>query len=693
MLVQEKNRLIIKDDNLTTWIEPWGKDSVRVRVTGHRQMDTNDWALDSKPEETETSIKIETIDVCEPWHVHYPEPEKHIQKMQVATLKNGRMVVKVNYENWIRFEDSDGNLLFEEYWRNRRRIDRYAVPTNIDARELKNNPNTFDFKAAVRFEAYDDEHFYGMGQYQDSHLDKKGSFLELAQKNAQASIPFVVSTRGYGFFWNNPAIGSANFASNLTTWTAENTKKIDYWVTCGTPAQIEQNYSAVTGRTPMMPEYAMGFWQCKLRYRNQQEVLEVAREYKKRGLPINVIVIDFFHWTCQGDFKFDPLDWPDPEAMVKELSAMDIKLMVSVWPTIDERSENFKEMSENGLLISFDHKNGFNMDWMGNTVFYDTTNPEARKFVWEKCKENYFKKGIQLFWLDEAEPEYGLYNFEQFNYHIGPAMQCSNIYPKYYAQGFYDGLVDAGVKEPLSLIRCAWAGSQKYGVVVWSGDVHSDFRSFRNQIQAGLSTNMAGIPWWTTDIGGFVGGDVHSEEFRELLVRWFEWAVFCPVMRLHGERPPFKTLEQPYHDVRGHQIKQMESGQDNEVWSFGDEAYPVLCNLLKLRERLKPYISRTMMQAHESGAPVMRPLFYNFSNDAEVLKHEDEYMFGDKLLVCPVTEYKARSRKVYLPVTSGEKWIDQASGQVFDGGQEIFVECPLDRIPVFSLGKFDVAIW
>ena len=169
--------------------------------------------------------------------------------------------------------------------------------------------------------------------------------------------------------------------------------------------------------------------------------------------------------------------------MVKELSEMNIKLMVSVWPTVDERSENFGEMASNGLLISFDSGVGLNMTWMGNTTFFDTTNPETREFVWEKCKENYFKKGIELFWLDEAEPEYGIYDFEDYRYHIGPAMQCSNIYPKCYAQGFYEGLKAEGVENPLSLVRCAWAGSQKYGTVIWSGDVHSDFVSLRNQIQ------------------------------------------------------------------------------------------------------------------------------------------------------------------------------------------------------------------
>lgn len=683
--INENNSLIIKNGGSRTIIRAWGKDSLRVQHYETYQMDPNNWALDEDPGKFEATVIITEKQISEPWHVHYDAPESHVQTVTEATVSNGKITAKVNFEGWISFWEGDKELL-SEAWRNRWRIDRYCAPLNTAGREMKPNLDTGDFAATLRFEAYDNEVLYGMGQYQDSHLDKKGCVLELAQRNSQASVPFVVSSRGYGFLWNNPAIGEAAFGKNGTTWKAWRTMKIDYWVTCGTPAQIHENYSAVTGRTPMMEDFAMGLWQCKLRYQNQAEVLQVAREYKKRGLPLDVIVIDFFHWTMQGDFKFDPEDWPDPEKMVKELGEMGVKLMVSVWPTIDERSENFEEMAQNGFLIGFEKGKGFNMDWMGNTVFYDTTNPEAQKYVWEKCKENYFKKGIQLFWLDEAEPEYGIYNFENYNYHIGPAMQNSNIYPRLYAKGFYDGLTAEGVKNPLSLVRCAWAGSQKYGTVIWSGDIHSDFRSLRDQIQAGLSMAMAGIPWWTTDIGGFLGGDVHDQDFRELLVRWFAWGVYCPVMRLHGERPPFKKLEKPYHTIRGYQVKQMESGQDNEIWSFGDEAYALLEPLLKERAKMLPYIRQCMEAAHEKGEPVMRPLYYDFYDDENTLKIEDEYMFGPEKLVAPVFEKGVTSRKVYLPVLKSGKWIEKVTGKEWDGGQTVDASSPLGTIPVFERG-------
>ncbi len=421
--------------------------------------------------------------------------------------------------------------MLQEYWRNRNRIDRYCVPIRIDARELKAIPGTTDYELTMRFEANDNEKIFGMGQYQEAHLDKKGSVLELAHRNSQASVPFYVSSLGYGFLWNNPAIGNAIFGNNKTEWTAKSTKKADYFITVSDkPEEILRAYTEATGRAPMMPEYGMGFWQCKLRYRTQEELLNVVREHKKRGLPMDVIVSDFFHWTKQGEFKFDPVDWPDPEAMVKELKDLGVELMVSVWPTIDSSSENFGEMAQRGLLVRSDRGCNIHMNWMGETIFFDATNPDAQEFVWDRCKENYFDKGIKIFWLDEAEPEYGPYDFDVYRYFAGPALQTSNLYPKMYAKGFYDGMKKEGMDKILNLVRCAWAGSQKYGALVWSGDVHSSFRALREQLQAGLSMGLAGIPWWTTDIGGFLGGDINDEGFRELLVRWFEWvhsALLC----------------------------------------------------------------------------------------------------------------------------------------------------------------------
>lgn len=255
-----------------------------------------------------------------------------------------------------------------------------------------------------------------------------------------------------------------------------------------------------------MPEFGLGFWQCKLRYQTQDELLEVARECKRRGLPIDVIVVDFFHWPKQGEWKFDPLYWPDPDAMVKELKEMGIELMVSIWPTVDKTCENYEEMLEKGYLIRTERGFRVGLDFQGATIHYDATNPGAREYVWEKVKKNYYDKGIKIFWLDEAEPEYTVYDFDNYRYYLGSNLRIGNLYPREYAKGFYEGMAREGQKNIVNLLRCAWAGSQKYGALVWSGDIASSFDSMRNQLTAGLNMGIAGIPWWTTDIAGFHGG-------------------------------------------------------------------------------------------------------------------------------------------------------------------------------------------
>ncbi|MCX4306862.1 MAG: glycoside hydrolase family 31 protein [Acetatifactor sp.] len=675
-IYQEENRMIIAAGNSRVWIEPWGTDSVRVRMTAQPQMDENDWALTEKPAPVTPKITFETVDVTDPWY-RGKEWEKYHQQGVQAKLVNGKLTVKVSHEGWISFYNQKGELLTEEYWRNRNRLNRYCVPLRVDARELKPLQGGTDYELTARFEAFDGEKIFGMGQYQEKHLDKKGAVLELAHRNSQASVPFYVSNRGYGFFWNNPAIGTVAFGTNKTEWHVESTKKLDYFITAGdTPAQIEANYSLAVGRTPMMPEYGLGYWQCKLRYRTQEELLAVAREHKRRGLPMDAIVIDFFHWTMQGDFRFEPLDWPDPEGMVRELKELGIETVVSVWPTIDERSENFGPMADRGYLVSADRGNANHMTWMGNTVFYDATHPGAQRYVWERCRENYYKKGIRCFWLDEAEPEYGPYDFDNYRYYAGPALQCSNVYPVGYARGFYDGLKAEGEKEVMSLVRCAWAGSQKYGVLTWSGDIYSSFRSMREQLQAGLSMSMAGIPWWTSDIGGFLGGDIQDPAFRELLVRWFAWGAFCPVFRMHGERSPWHEREQEFRNG----VRQLTSGQDNEVWSFGEDNYEILKRYLFVRERLRPYVRECMRAASETGAPVMRPLFYDFPEDEHCWEVEDSYLFGPDLLVAPVMEAGARERQIYLPAGTG--WRDAFTKQEYEGGQTVTVPAPLDVIPV-----------
>jgi alpha-D-xyloside xylohydrolase len=644
------NTLTLRNDTELLTITPWAKNSLRVRAVRHIDVPDENWALLPQDEPSDALITVENGE---------------------GVITNGKISAKINSAGMLYFYGEDGKPILREFWRSRAGNFETKSALEMSGREFYGLRGG-DFELTARFEPNADEHIYGMGQYQDGLIDKKGCVLELAHRNSQASVPFYVSSAGYGFLWNNPSIGRATFARNRTEWYASSTKSLDYWITASdSPAEIMSAYADATGHAPMMPDYVMGFWQCKLRYRTQDELLEVARKHKALGLPMDVIVSDFFHWPYQGDWRFDEDEWPDPDAMVRELKEMGIELMVSIWPYVDQKSENYAEMRENGYLVRAERGLQICATWKGNTIPYDPTNPEARDFVWGVIKRNYFDKGIKIFWLDEAEPEWD-YDFDHYRYAKGANIAVGNIYPLVYAQNFYEGLKNEGVALPINLLRCAWAGSQRYGALVWSGDIDTTFRSFREQFTSGLSMAMSGIPWWTSDIGGFHGGDQNDPDFRELLVRWFQFGAFCPVFRLHGDRLN--------GDDQGLSNK-AHTGGPNEVWSYGEEVYEILKKYLFLREELRPYIKSVMEKTAATGAPVIRPLYYDFPRDKRAATVEDEMMLGDDILVAPVFELGARTREVYLP--EGAAWIDAHTGMEYTGGQAITAEAPLELVPVF----------
>ena len=645
------NMLQISRNGETVVICAQGQDALRVRATMNCAFDARDWALEGAAAGN-ADIRLEG---------------------DSAVITNGAISARVDRLGKIRFYRS-GVQILEEYYRCYEYDMPHTPSLRIVAREYKPIRGG-DYECTLRFEAQR-EKLYGMGQYQQDCLDLKGCTLELAQRNSQASVPFLLSSLGYGFLFNQPAVGKATFAKNVTEWHVESVRQLDYWITVGTPKQILANYTALAGRAPEFPENALGLWQCKLRYRTQEEVLSVAREYHRRGIPLDVIVIDFFHWTRQGEWKFDPVYWPDPAAMVRELKSYGIRCMISVWPTVDKKSENFAEMRQKGLLIR-PERGSQCFDFLGDSYLYDATNPAAQAYLWDKCRRNYFEDGIDMFWLDEAEPEYTAYDFDNYRYYLGTDLQVGNVYPVMHAKAFWDGQTAAGQKDICNLIRCAWAGSQKYGVVLWSGDIIGNFETLRDQFAAGVNVSLAGIPWWTTDIGGFFV-DVTAPGHKELLIRWFEWATFCPVLRLHGDKGPCESAPLDDRDWGGGFC---HTGRDNELWSYGEDVYEILKHYVAVREQMKPYLKEVMREASENGSPVMRAMFYEFPDDPMCWEADEQYMFGSRYLVAPVLYAGMTEREIYLPAG---KWKNMATGEVLAGGQKVTVAAPLEVIPVFE---------
>ena len=512
------------------------------------------------------------------------------------------------------------------------------------------------YAARVTFQPNEGEHFYGLGHNEDGRFDLKGCSVDLRHVNAKCTVPFVYSSLGYGFLWNVPAVGTAELSANRTRWSVGATKKIDYVVIAGSPKEAASTLADLTGHAPVMPHWATGFWQSRLRYETQEELLSVARRYKEEGIPLSVIVCDYFHWTEQGDYKFDPAYWPDPRAMADELRRMGVKLAVSVWPTVNENSENYRYMRENDLLIGTDDGEGKVFDFYGPQAEIDVTNPKTRDFVFSKLKTNYLDNGVDALWLDEAEPEIHPENFTNLNLYIGKGDEVGLLYPYYYVKMAYEGLTAVREEAPVTLIRAAWLGSQKYGALVWSGDIPSTFESLAAQVKTGLNMAMCGIPWWNTDIGGFWGGDTTSDEFRELIVRWFQYGVFSPVMRLHGARIR--------HGEKTRDVKE-PTGDSNEIWSFGERDFPILKDLIFLRERLRPYIEKQMLVASEKGWPVMRPMFFDYPEDEVCYTLGEQYMFGDEILFAPIVSRGQTEKRVYLP--RGE-WILTKDGKTYPAG-------------------------
>jgi len=538
------------------------------------------------------------------------------------------------------------------------------------------------YEVGATFASPKDEHYYGLGQNQEGYLDHRGHVTTCAHDyNAPSGqsvcVPFVVTNKGFGLVWDNPSKTTVSFGFNDNVhWDSQVGQRVSFFVIAGKSYdEIYEGYRLLTGTVQMLPKSAYGYIQCKQRYSSQAELMAVAKGYRDRHLPIDDLVVDWFTYTKMGEMDMDPAKWPDPTAMNQELHAMNFHTMISVWPRFVPGSRYYDTVLKNGWfekLADGTPTNGLPYDRAGSDI--DSTNPDARKWYWDRIHENYVAKGFDSFWADETEPD--LPPNGSF-FHIGPGTEYFNVYPLFHTQAFYDGMRKDMKERALILSRDSYLGTQRNGTIFWSSDISGNWDTLKRQVPTGLNFVASGMPYWSTDIGGwqFLPGfhkperpvlidpsDAraqvsHYDDYPELYVRWFEYGAFQPNFRTHGSRP------------------------ENEVWSYGKQAEPILEKYLRLRYELMPYIYSLGHFSNQTGAPFMRGLFMDFGNDPKVTDIGDEYMFGPALLVAPVTDQGTTTRQVYLP--AGADWYNFWTNEKLHGGQTITVNAPIDTIPLF----------
>ena len=472
------------------------------------------------------------------------------------------------------------------------------------------------------------------------------------------------------------------------SWWGEMQNEIDYYFVYGEDMDdVVSGYRTLTGKAQVMPKWAMGYWQSREKYNTQDEVLSTLKEFRERQIPIDNIVIDWLHWPQDswGCHEFDPARFPNPKQMVDSIHDMNGRLMVSVWPKFYTTTEHFKEFADKGWMYMQSVEDSLH-DWVGPGYtygFYDAYQPEARKLFWKQMEEHYYPLGVDAWWMDASEPNVRDCTDMQYRKDLcgptflGPSAQYFNAYALMNAEAIYDG--QRGVepdKRVFLLTRSGFAGLQRYSTATWSGDIATRWEDMKAQISAGLNFAVSGIPYWTMDIGGFcvenryVAGqqefnktgreNADYKEWRELNTRWYQFGAFCPLFRAHGQYPY------------------------REVWNIAPKGHPCYNSIVyytKLRYNMMPYIYSMAGMTHFQDYTIMRPLVMDFTADKQVYNIGDQYMFGPALMVAPVYEYGARERDLYFPAGCG--WYDFYAGKHIDGGQQLTVDAPYERIPLY----------
>lgn len=646
----------------------------------------------------------------------------HIGKTE-AKLSTPALTVTIDMATGaVSFLSKDGKTLLAEPKQGGKNFD---VPSVFEAK-------TWDVQQ--NFLSSPEEAQYGLGQHQEGIFNVRGVPIRLSQSNTNISVPFLLSSKGYGILWNNPSLtdfnpadqsitidpstgkgkfttgakgaygfvltsdnrtqltldvngqhmidlqnywtptsasGIAELEANkqyevtarggtggvqlavrppddMTTFRSEVGQAIDYYFFYGPELnQVISDYRQLTGEAPLFPKWAYGYWQCRERYHSQQEILDTAAEFREKKIPVDVMVQDWQYWGKYdwNAMKFDEAQYPQPKEMLDQLHAEDLHMMISVWSRFGEDTDIFKKMAAESLLVP-------------GTPWTDFFNPEARKAFWSGLKSGLFADGIDAWWMDASEPEFDILKGKQI--FLGSGESVRDAYPLYVTKAIYEGQRSTTDKKRVVILtRSAFAGQQRNAAASWSGDISANWITLQRQIPAGLNFSMSGLPYWTTDVGGFdrPADQYTSAAYHELLIRWFQYGTFCPIFRVHGYK------------------------SNTEPWNYGPEVEKVLTQYDELRYRLLPYIYSAAWGVTNKGETLMRALPLEFSADPEAREISDQFMFGSAFLINPVTSEGATQRSLYLP--AGVDWIDFWTGKRTNGGQTITAEAPLDRIPIY----------
>ena len=540
------------------------------------------------------------------------------------------------------------------------------------------------FRVGANFSVQPDEHFYGLGQNQEGTLDLKGRTIDCrhyydAAAGEQVCVPVLVSSRNYMIVWDNPSATTVSAGiNNGTHIQSEVGERVSFFLITGqTSDDLYKGYRLLTGVTPLPPKAAFGLIQSKARYESQAELMGIAKGYRDRGYPLDVMVLDWFYWTRMGQIDIDHTYFPDPQGMNKQLHDWGMHSIISVWPRFEREGRYFNDLASKGWLLK--DKDGNVVDGLAVRndragALIDSTNPDARQWFWGKVRDNIISQGFDWLWLDETEPDLVP---DGYFYSIGSGDRYHNLFPLLHTMGVAEGSAkDRPEFRNLILARAAYLGAQASGAIFWTSDVQGTWDALRRQIPANLDMAASGIAYTSSDTGGWqwpngpkaahpplidpAGATAMAPsypDYPELFVRWFELNTFTPTLRIHGQRPA------------------------TAIWEYGKAAEPILADWLRLRYSLMPYLYAMGHNTYETGAPFMRALFMDFPGDQTAATLSDEYMFGPAFLVAPITTQGATSRRVYLP--AGSDWYDWWTNQKHAGGTWIEAAAPIERMPIF----------